>query len=312
MREGSAKLRPVIVLAVISGLLLAAFLLLRPMLGELGRPTPPDTSGRARRHAPDGLAPTGEPAPGRAPAGVAPSPGGSRADLSGLSHPEELEARILELTNEERRKHGRPPLQMDDTLRGIARGHSDDMIVRNFFDHLNPDGLAPQDRIAGRHRRLIGLTGENIWADSEDGPPDLAAVAREVMYGEHGWMNSPPHRANILKPEYTHLGVGITVRGGELRATQNFALIQALTDDDIPAQVGVGASLNLASKPLNSGPGADRYDYWSPSRGMNTGESYPVADGMVRAAAGVYRLRFYFPRGGEGYAIYEGPQIEVR
>jgi uncharacterized protein YkwD len=305
-------LRPVIVLAVVSGLLLAAFLLLRPTLGELGRPTPPDTSGRARRRAPDGVAPSGAPEPGHTPAEAAPSPDASRPDLSDISHPEELEARILELTNEERRKHGRPPLQTDEALRGVARGHSDDMIARNFFDHLNPDGLAPQDRIAVRHRRLIGLTGENIWAESGASPPDLDAVAREMMYGEHGWMNSPPHRANILRPEYTHLGVGIAVKGGELRATQNFALVEALTDDDIPAQVGVGASLNLASKPLNSGPGADRYDYWSPSRGMNTGESYPVTDGMVRAAAGVYRLRFYFPRGGEGYAIYEGPQIEVR
>ena len=304
-------MKPVIVLAVISGLVLAAFLLLRPKLGELGRPTRPDTTGRARRHAPDGVAPSGASELGGAPAEAAPTPAAS-PDLSGIAHPEELEARILDLTNEERRKHGQPPLQMEETLRGIARGHGDDMIARNFFDHLNPDGLAPQDRIAARHRRLIGLTGENIWASSGPAPSDPAAVAREMMYGEHGWMNSPPHRANILRPEYTHLGVGISVRGGELRATQNFALIQALADNDIPAQVNAGASLDLASTPLKSGAGADKYDYWSPRRGTNTGESYPVGDQIVRAGVGVYRLRFYFPRDGEHYAIYEGPQIEVR
>ena len=36
------------------------------------------------------------------------------------------------------------------------------------------------------------------------------------------WMTSPGHRANLLNPDYTHLGVGVSVLGKDIRATQNF------------------------------------------------------------------------------------------
>lgn len=303
-------MKAIIWLAVISCVLLAAFLWFRPVVGGWGKPTAPDASGRAARPVPGGKARPD------AKGGGAAGPNGGAPSTAGISHPEALEQKVLELTNAERRKAGLEPLQPESTLVAIARGHSDDMLARGFFDHINPDGLSDADRVAVRHRRLIGLSGENIWKSKGLNPSEIDKLADEMMYGEQGWMHSRGHRANILRREYTHLGVGIAVRGDELRATQHFAIARAYTDQPVPAEVSGGASLNLSSAPFNSGPVPARYDYWVSKRGVNTGDTYPVGDGTVRVGAGVYKLRFYFPgsAGDEAaiYTIYAGPQVEVR
>lgn len=307
-------MKTIIWLAVISCLLLAAFLWFRPVVGELGKPVAPDATGRARRPVPDGASAGAAPTP--AP-GASPSPTAGAASAAGITHPEALEKKILEMTNAARAEKGVPALEPEPTLVEVARGHSDDMLVRGFFEHVNPDGLADSDRVAIRHRRLIGLTGENIWMSTGPGAGDIDKLAYAMMYGERGWMNSPGHRANILRPEYTHLGVGVSVRGGEVRATQNFAYVRAFAARDIPPRVDGGASLDLSSTPFKPDAPAVMYDYWVPGRGVNTGASYEVADGTVRPPAGVYKLRFYFPSGAAAddsaaYTIYGGPQIEVR
>lgn len=301
-------MKAIIWLVVVSCVLLAGFLWFRPVVGGWGKPTPPEASGRAARPVPDGAVPGGATRPA--------TKGGGGPSTAGISHPEALEQKVLELANAERLKAGLEPLQLESTLVSIARGHSGDMLARGFFDHVNPDGLSDADRVAVQHRRLIGLSGENIWKSKGLNPAEVDKVANEMMYGEQGWMHSPGHRANILRREYTHLGVGVAVRGDELRATQHFAAARAYTDEPVPAAVSGGASLNLSSAPFNSGPAPDRYDYWVSNRGVNTGDSYPVGDGTVRVGAGVYKLRFYFP-GSAGdaaarYAIYTGPQVEVR
>ena len=131
----------------------------------------------------------------------------------------EVERRIYQLTNEARRKSHLPPLSQDDTLVTTARAHSYDMLNRNFFNHLNPDGKAPQDRIAPAYSRTLARTGENIWSGHGYDYGDSKLMARVIM---DSWMTSPGHRANLLNPNYTHLGVGVVAVGKEIRATQNF------------------------------------------------------------------------------------------
>ncbi|EST19852.1 hypothetical protein M878_41270 [Streptomyces roseochromogenus subsp. oscitans DS 12.976] len=110
-------------------------------------------------------------------------------------------AEVVALTNAERGRAGLPPLAMDPLLTVAAQAHCADMVARDFYDHTSPDGSRPWDRAAaaGSRRRTIG---ENI-ACGQRSPAEVV----------DGWMNSPGHRANILKREFGHIGVGFTGGG---------------------------------------------------------------------------------------------------
>ncbi|MCI3273839.1 CAP domain-containing protein [Streptomyces cylindrosporus] len=111
-------------------------------------------------------------------------------------------AAVVDLTNRERaRAAGLPPLAVDPLLTTAAQAHSADMVARDFYSHTSPEGSRPWDRAAaaGSTRRSIG---ENI-ACGQRSPAEVV----------EGWMNSPGHRANILKPDFTHIGVGFAGGG---------------------------------------------------------------------------------------------------
>jgi uncharacterized protein YkwD len=136
-----------------------------------------------------------------------------------ILHLNEVERRIYQLTNAVRRQHHLSPLSKDTALVATARAHSDDMLRRNFFSHVNPDGKTPQARIAPAYARTIARSGENIWGGHGYDYSDGKLMARVIV---DSWMTSPGHRANILNPNYTYLGVGVSALGKDVRATQNF------------------------------------------------------------------------------------------
>jgi uncharacterized protein YkwD len=136
-----------------------------------------------------------------------------------IKHLNEVERRIYKLTNAVRRKHHLSPLDKDNALVVTARAHSDDMLERKFFSHVNPDGTTPQKRIAPAYARTISRSGENIWGGHGYDYSDNKLMARIIV---DSWISSPGHRANLLNPSYTHMGVGVSVLGKEVRATQNF------------------------------------------------------------------------------------------
>jgi len=120
-----------------------------------------------------------------------------------LETPVELskaERELIELVNAERAKEKLPPLKPNVKLLAAARGHALNMARQNKAAHVLDD-KSPVDRVkeAGYAYRLIG---EN-WAY---GQKTNAAAMKQ-------WMESPPHRANILKKEYTEIGVGIAHNG---------------------------------------------------------------------------------------------------
>ena len=106
-----------------------------------------------------------------------------------------------------------PLLKVESHLELAAQKHAEDMANRNFFDHVNPDGLAPTDRIRNSGYPMTGswATGENI----AKGQP----TAQDVM---NSWMNSPGHKANILSSNFKELGVGHYVKNGTHYWVQNF------------------------------------------------------------------------------------------
>lgn len=122
----------------------------------------------------------------------------------------DLEAQMLALVNQERRQQGLKPLQADAAAAEVARAHSRDMLARSYFSHITPDGLDPFDRLRASGLRYL-TAGENL------------ALARSLPMAHRGLMESPGHRANILRPAFGRVGIGI-LDGGRygLMVTQNF------------------------------------------------------------------------------------------
>lgn len=105
--------------------------------------------------------------------------------------------RLLELTNTERQNNGLPSLKYNDQLANAATAKAQNMFAHNYWAHYGPDGTSPWDFILGSGYRYQ-YAGENLAKDFMN--------SDEVM---RAWMDSPTHRANIVKKEYQEIGFGI-------------------------------------------------------------------------------------------------------
>ncbi len=108
----------------------------------------------------------------------------------------DLEARMLDLVNEERKKIGLKPLEADPELVPVARAHAMDMFTRGYFSHYTPEGKDPFDRMKAFGIKYYAA-GENL------------ALGQTLRICHEGLMRSPGHRANILNVSYGRLGIGI-------------------------------------------------------------------------------------------------------
>ena len=139
-----------------------------------------------------------------------------------ILHPKEVERRIFQLTNEVRRKNHLPPLDSDNALVATARAHSDDMLTQNFFTPCQPGRLRTASRThSPAYSRTLSRIGENILGRPGFDYSDSKTQARVIV---DSWMTSPGHRANILNPNYTHLGVGVGGQGQRYVTPPKFLL----------------------------------------------------------------------------------------
>jgi len=122
----------------------------------------------------------------------------------------DLEARMLDLLNAERAQQGLTPLRADPELAEVARAHSRDMLARGYFSHVAPDRRDPFDRMRAAKVRYL-IAGENL------------ALAHTLAAAHRGLMDSPGHRANILRPQFGRVGIAVLDGGMHgLMVTQNF------------------------------------------------------------------------------------------
>ncbi len=111
--------------------------------------------------------------------------------------------RVIELTNQERKKRGLNSLTWNGQLFQAAQNHCVNMAKGNFFDHRQF-----QERVKAQGYPSSWIA-ENIAA-AHSSPEDVV----------RGWMNSPGHRKNLLNPAYNEIGVGHHYEkndGGSLR-----------------------------------------------------------------------------------------------
>ncbi len=103
---------------------------------------------------------------------------------------------VAYLINSKRTYYGLEPLKVDPNLDTAAEAKSADMISRDYFDHF-AFGLAPWDFMKNAHYNYL-YAGENLAMNFQTSEGMVSA-----------WMNSPFHRANILNPDYTDMGIGV-------------------------------------------------------------------------------------------------------
>jgi uncharacterized protein YkwD len=111
---------------------------------------------------------------------------------------------LFDAANHERAAQGLAPLRWDDALANAAREHALEMAQRNTLSHQFPGEATLQDR-----GRSAGARFTEIAENVAEGP------SAETIHT--GWMNSPHHRANLLDPQLTAIGIAVVVglpRGG--------------------------------------------------------------------------------------------------
>ncbi|GGX69740.1 sigma-70 family RNA polymerase sigma factor [Streptomyces hiroshimensis] len=171
-------------------------------------------SASASASASSSASPSAEPSRSSAPAKPSPeekSPSpAKRAPKAANPGGGSLGQQVTALVNAERAKAGCSPLTENSTLDAAAQGHSDDMAARGFFDHTNPDGKGPGDRITAAGYNW-STYGENIAYGQQS--------ASSVM---DSWMHSDGHRKNILNCSFKEIGVGVNHAPGGPRWTQVF------------------------------------------------------------------------------------------
>lgn len=134
-----------------------------------------------------------------------------------------MEESLFRATNAARSDQGLTPLQWDESLARAARTHAVLMLQSGQLLHELPGEAALAPR-AGVHFQTIA---ENIGQG-----PSVDSI-------QHSWMNSPPHRANILDPNLNHVGFAVVGHGGSFYAVADFSqALAALSFDEIEAQVG--------------------------------------------------------------------------
>lgn len=151
---------------------------------------------------------------------------------------ERTEVLVHHYINEERREAGLKALEYDPRLVSIAANHSEDMRIRNYFSHTEPDGNNTEDRYEeARYECRIAVDGgvitsggENLAMTHYDTEIEMPNGETEIYENESelargivdSWMNSSEHRENIMQPYWNHEGIGIARANDTVYATQNF------------------------------------------------------------------------------------------
>jgi uncharacterized protein YkwD len=135
------------------------------------------------------------------------------------------EQTLFDDANRARDKEDLPPLKWNALLASAARQHAELMAQHSAISHQFPGEPALVQRIAAVGARFSSVA-ENVAAGQDAG---------DIHYG---WMHSPGHRANILDPKLTALGVAVVEARGRLFAVQDFSVsVPELNLDEQEKQV---------------------------------------------------------------------------
>jgi uncharacterized protein YkwD len=125
----------------------------------------------------------------------------SAHEQAGATRQLTLEAQLAQQVNAIRRAQGLKPLKVSEKLAAAATAHTREMGTSGFFEHASFDSTPFWKRVA----RWYPSRGWRSWSVGENllyRSPDVTAEASVEM-----WMNSPPHRANLLSRSWREIGI---------------------------------------------------------------------------------------------------------
>lgn len=111
-----------------------------------------------------------------------------------------IEAGVRQSINKVRQEKGLKSLQNNEKLAEVARNYSRQMAEKNFFSHTGADGSTVSQRVEAAGI-IYWVVGENLFKGTN--------ITQPVKIAVEGWLESPGHRANIMRPWFTETGVGV-------------------------------------------------------------------------------------------------------
>lgn len=155
-------------------------------------------------------------------------------DLSALPSTEEHQ--LIELTNRERLSHNRSALRYNSQLRDAAMAKATDILKYDYFEHTSPQGKTPWVFIDQAGYSYI-RAGENLAIDFKNSDSIVPA-----------WMQSPTHRANILKDEYEEIGIAAVT--GDFNGRKTTVVVQMFGSKPFSTQSITKTVVNSITSPL--------------------------------------------------------------
>lgn len=119
---------------------------------------------------------------------------------------------VVNITNQKRAANGLAPLTLNSTLSSAAYTKGRDMIDRDYWAHVAPDGTQPWKFFSDFGYRYR-YAGENLARDFSSASATVDA-----------WMSSPTHKDNILNPKYKEIGIGVVE--GDLAGSDTTIVVQ--------------------------------------------------------------------------------------
>ena len=116
-----------------------------------------------------------------------------------------LENAVVARMNVVRRAHGLRPLRYNARLAAAADFHSKDMAQKGYFEHDSASGTAFWRRI----ERFYPSRGFRSWTVGEN--LLWGSNTYSASFAIREWMNSPPHRENILSRDWREVGIGAVI-----------------------------------------------------------------------------------------------------
>ena len=161
----------------------------------------------------------------------------------------EIRKNLLAMINEERDVEKVPPVELDDFATEVATKHAVDMAANEFISHWGTDGLKPYHRYSdagGTHATEENLSAiDGTWSLKAEDLKLETAYLHVRLYQE-----KPPydgHRRTILRPQHTHVGIGLAVEKLRLRMVELF-VAKYVDVQPIKREAKLGTQISFGGK----------------------------------------------------------------